>query len=150
MTQTPLPVFFPGDLSFRLLLEPLPGVGPRQFRPIRAGRFVVSIQASEANASSPAGAPPPEDVDAFEVAIFTMEANGEAPRAVSPLSHPHLFRDPRWARCWFPAPDDSSNPTFWSGHFIPTDVVADLLTCLCNPDSYAFLLTHGIIPLRPD
>lgn len=150
MSPTPLAVFVPGALSYRLLLEPIPGDGPRQFRPIRAGRFVVSIQASEANASSPPGAPAPEDVDAFEVAIFTTGADGETPFTVSPQSHPHLFRDARWARSWVPAPGDGSTPTFWSGHFIPNDVVSDLLTCLCNPDAYAYLLSRGVFPQPPD
>jgi hypothetical protein len=149
MSHTPLPVFVPDSISFRLLLEPLSGDGPRQFRPIRAGRFVVSIQASEANASSPPGAPPPEDVDAFEVAIFTTGADGEQPSTVSPASHPHLFRDSRWAKSWVAAIAEDRTSTYWSGRFIPIDVVTDLLTCLCNPGAYAYLLSRGIIPPQP-
>jgi hypothetical protein len=150
MSQTPLAVFLPDAPSFRLLLEPIGGDGPRQFRPIRAGAFLVSIQASEANASSPPGAPAPEDVDAFEVAIFTTGVDGDPPRTVSPRSHPHLFRDPRWARRWVCAPAEGCGPVFWSGHLIPTAVVSDLLVCLCNPGAYAYRLSRGIIAQPSD
>ena len=138
MSPTPLPRFGPDALSFRLQLEPVPGDGPRQFRPLRVGGFLVSIQASDAAASWPPGTPAPEDVDAFEVAIFAT-GDGKTPHTVSPLSHPHLFRDPRWAGSWVPVAAEGG--TYWSGRFIPTDVVGDLLTCLCDPDAYTHLLT---------
>ena len=141
MSPSPLPSFRPGEHSFRLQLEPLPGDGPRQFRPLRVGGFLISIQASDATASLPPGTHPPEDVDAFEVAIFTTGADGEPPHTVSPFSHPHLFRDERWARAWVPVAA-AEGGTYWSGRFIPTDVVSDLLTCLWDPDAYTHLLTQ--------
>lgn len=111
---------------------------------MRAGRFIVSIQASELHASSPAGAPPPEDVDAFEVSIFTNGDDGNLPWTVSPRSHPHLFRDGRWAHSWVPRADDDGS--FWAGHNIPTHVVSDLLTCLADPARYAARLASRPTP----
>lgn len=109
----------------------------------------MSIQASAVHASSPAGEPPPEDVDSFEVAIFTSGADGSPPRTVFPRSHPHLFRDRRWSRSWVPR-DDGAESTFWSGHFLPTHVVADLLNCLVDPTGYTLMLIQGMIPQPPD
>jgi hypothetical protein len=138
MDASPLPVYSPSNFpsSFRLLLEEIPGFTPRLFRPIRAGRFIVSIQASQAHASTPDGSPPREDVDTFEVTIFTAGEDGRYPVPVTPRSHPHLFRDARWALSWRPG-DIPVHPAFWSGHYIPMVVVSDLLTCLVDPAVYA-------------
>lgn len=119
----------------------------RAFYPIRAGRYLVSIQASERAASDPQAAVPIEDVNAWEVAVFTDGSDGEEPRSISPRAHPHLFRDARWRDRWvLPRDADAQEHPLWTGQFIPTAVVKDLLDCLCDPEGYAQLLAQGLVP----
>ena len=146
-----MPVYTPGRTVFRELLEEGQGAGhPRQFRPVRAGRYLVSVQASECHASIPRASVPAEDVDAWDVAVFTDGSDGSPPRPVSPRSHPHLFRDRRWADRWhFREPEDPDAPPYWSGNEVPTRVVADLFDCLVDPDGYTELLVRGSISNLP-
>ncbi len=146
-----MPVYTPGRTAFRELLEEGQEPGePRQFRPIRAGRYLVSIQASEYHPSIPRASVRAEDVEAWAVAVFTDGSDGSPPLTVSPRSHPHLFRDRRWADLWhFSEPEDPDAPPFWSGHEVPTRVVADLLDCLVDPDGYTALLVRGLFSKRP-
>jgi hypothetical protein len=132
-------IYEPGAPFYGLLdEEEVREDGSRRFRPIHAGAFQISVQASTKNASLPPGEPPIEDVEAWEVAIFTADA-----RAVSPRSHPHLFRDRRWRVLWKQA---DHRVGYWSGHYVPTDVLRDLLDCLIDPDGYTQLLTRNILP----
>jgi hypothetical protein len=146
-----MPVYVPGKSVFREFLEEAHEPGdPRQFRPIRAGRYLVSIQASEYHASIPRACVPAEDVEAWDVAVFTDGGDGTPPRPVSPRSHPHLFRDGRWTDLWqFREPDDPDAPPYWNGNEVPTRLVADLLDCLVDPDGYAALVVRGLIPTPP-
>lgn len=144
---SPMPEYVPGQTFFRALLEEgQPHGEPRQFRPIRAGAFLVSIQASARHASLPQADLPLEEYEGWEVAVFTDGGDGTEPRPVSPRSHPHLFRDQRWARLWMPALGvPTSGGLYWSGHRVPSRVVADLLDCLVDPEGYAALLARGVI-----
>lgn len=147
----PIPVYLPGRTAFRELLQETHEPGdPRQFRPVRAGRYLVSIQASEYHASIPRAPVPPEDVEAWEVVVFTDGSDGVLPWPVSPRSHPHLFRDHRWRDRWyFAQPEDLEAPPFWSGHELPTRLVTDLLGCLVDPAAYADRLLRGPISGPP-
>jgi hypothetical protein len=131
----------PGDSFFGLLEEDCSRAGPRQFELIHVGAFLVSIQTSDAMASDPPGAPPIEDVDSWEVAVFDW--NLPPPHCVSPASHPHLFRDARGRPLWHLAEQPAG---YWSGRHVPTGVIRDLLDCLTDPAGYAELLAQYVLP----
>lgn len=113
--------------------------GARLFAPLEIGDFVISIQASPAHASRPRANCPPEDVEAWEVAIF------QAAAWVGPGSHPELFLEPEWERYW--RAEREGKP---AGTEVPTEVVQVLVDILHHGRDYydAVIGLHRFMSLR--
>ncbi len=83
--------------DFRGRMRELSRCGERRlFHPLDAGDYVLSIQASSEHDSVPARAAPADEVEAWEVAVFT--AGGQL---LDETQDPELVALPReWLRYW--------------------------------------------------
>lgn len=101
--------------DFRTQLDEVRHEGSRRtFRPLTAGPYRLSIQASEEHLSHPRGLVPLEDYDQWEVTVYAADGSW-----VTPRTHPKLFRDQLWSRYW--VEDTPGDATI--GQFLPTEVV---------------------------
>jgi hypothetical protein len=91
-TGTALP-----DRDFPARLRQLSGRDDRRlFHPLDAGEYVMSIQASAEHASLPRAAVPADEVEAWEVVVFTSDG-----RRLDETRDPELITLPReWLRYW--------------------------------------------------
>jgi hypothetical protein len=83
--------------DFPARLRELSGRGSRRlFHPLDAGEYVMSIQASAEHASLPRAAVPANEVEAWEVVVFTSDG-----RPLDETRDPELIALPReWRRYW--------------------------------------------------
>lgn len=101
--------------DFRTQLDEVRQEGTRRiFRPLTAGRYRLSIQASEQHLSHPRSLIPLEDYDRWEVTVYAADGSW-----VTPRTHPRLFQDPLWSRYWIE--DTPGDATI--GQFVPTEIV---------------------------
>jgi hypothetical protein len=96
-TDTPQWERLEGHGDFRGRLRELSRKDERRlFHPLDAGSYVVSVQASSDHASVPRAAVPADEVEAWEVAVFTGDG-----RRLDETSDPELLALPReWLRYW--------------------------------------------------
>lgn len=120
--------------DFRIQLEEVRRDGTRRiFRPLPAGSYRLSIQASVAHHSYPRSLVPVEDYDRWEVTVYAADGSW-----VTPRTHPHLFGDQLWSRYWVEdAPGDAT-----IGQSVPTDIVQTFYDYLVlGPESYRQMIS---------
>ena len=85
------------ECDFRDRLHELSRSGSKRlFHPLDAGTYVVSIQASEDHASVPRAPAPAEEVQAWELAIFSSDG-----RLLDETRDPEILGlPPEWRRFW--------------------------------------------------
>lgn len=116
--------------AFRTQIEEVSREGEqRTFRPLPAGAYRLSIQASGAHLSYPQSVVPVEDYDRWEVTVYGADRSW-----VTPHTHPQLFGDQIWSRYW--AADTPGDATI--GQYVPTEVVQTFYDfLLLGPERYA-------------
>jgi hypothetical protein len=100
----------------------------RTFRPLAAGPYRLSIQASGVHHSYPRSLVPVEDYDRWEVTVYAADGSW-----VTPRTHPELFQDEIWSRYWVEdAPGDAT-----IGQYVPTEIVQTFYDfLLLGPEAY--------------
>ena len=100
----------------------------RTFRPLSAGLYRLSIQASGGHLSEPDGIVPVEDYDRWEVTVYGTDRSW-----VTPRTHPQLFEGRPWHHYW--VEDTPGDATI--GQYVPTEVVQTFYDFLVlGPDRY--------------
>jgi hypothetical protein len=99
------------------------GSGARAFAPLRAGAYLLAVQASARHRwCEPRAAVPPAEVVAWEVLITDAQD-----RAVGPETHPWLFRRRPWVFHWLNTAPGEEVPV---GRLVPTWLVQQLIDFL--------------------
>jgi hypothetical protein len=109
--------------------------GARAFAPLRAGPYLVAVQASARHRwCRPRAAVPPAEVAAWEVLITDAHD-----RAVGPETHPWLFQRRPWIFHWLNAAPDEEVPV---GRLVPAWVVEQLIDFLRGSAPAGTTLPH--------